>query len=43
MTYGTRVCADDLTPGERMESFGSKQASCQGRQPLLAFKVLVGS
>lgn len=37
MTYGTKVCTDDLTPGERMKPFGSKWTSCQSEQPLLAF------
>lgn len=40
MTCGTRMCTDDLTPGERMKPFGSKQTSCQGEQPPLALKFL---
>lgn len=38
MTYGTKVCTDDLTPGERMKPFGSKWTSCQSEQLRLAFR-----
>lgn len=38
MTPTPSVCTDDLTPGEWVLPFGSKQASCQGQQPPLAFR-----